>query len=72
MNCITCRGAPRRLGIGEGLFCERCEAQMERLVAEPPLRTAEDQRLWRIDARSLAKHYARVAGLPDPEPSEWA
>lgn len=71
MNCIYCQGRPRR---GKGLFCPECEAETaERVMGywESPL-LLEARHWLRMDAQDLARHYAKVAGLPPPYvPKHW-
>ena len=71
MNCIFCRCRPRRVGIGEGLYCPSCEAVQEGLVMEPALPGIQERRDWQRDARTLAKHYAWVAGMDEPQAPWW-
>ena len=68
IGCIFCHGRPRRVGIGKGLYCPTCEALMEELVMEPALPDTQERRDWQRDATTLARHYARLAGMDEPSP----
>lgn len=70
MNCIHCRGKPRR---GEGLFCPECEALCEDRVAgyhDLPV-LFEARRNGKLDVHDLVRHYAQVGGVPEPTIPWW-
>ena len=71
MKCILCRGRDRRAGIGTGLFCPSCETVAEGLVMEPALPGTQERRDWQRDATTLARHYAWLAGMDEPQAPYW-
>jgi len=71
VNCILCRGRPRRHGIREGLYCPSCEALMVGLVMEPSLPGPQERRDWQHDATDVARHFAWLAGMDEPRPPYW-